>query len=146
MDLKVTITGKYSVSMTTQNETLSFNAKANKKTAVVLDVTNNGNVALTDINLTASAPTDWTVEFSESSIDSLDAGTTKEVTAYVTPSQSAISGDYVVNMTATAKETSNTSASPLRRRPYGALSALSSSSRFSPACMRYSGNSGGTDS
>ena len=64
MDLKVTITGKYSVSMTTQNETLSFNAKANKKTAVVLDVTNNGNVALTDINLTASAPTDWTVEFS----------------------------------------------------------------------------------
>lgn len=108
MDLKVTITGKYSVSMTTQNETLSFNAKANKKTAVVLDVTNNGNVALTDINLTASAPTDWTVEFSESSIDSLDAGATKEVTAYVTPSQSAISGDYVVNMTATAKETSNT--------------------------------------
>lgn len=108
MDLKVTITGKYSVSMTTQNETLSFDAKANKKTAVVLDVTNNGNVALTDINLTASAPTDWTVEFSESSIASLDAGATKEVTAYVTPSQSAISGDYVVNMTASAKETSNT--------------------------------------
>lgn len=108
MDLKVTITGKYSISMTTQNETLSFDAKANKKTAVVLDVTNNGNVALTDINLTASAPTDWTVEFSESSIDSLDAGATKEVTAYVTPAQSSISGDYVVNMTATAKETSNT--------------------------------------
>ena len=109
MDLKVTITGKYSLSMTTQNETLSFTAKTNKKTSVVLEVKNDGNVDLTDINLTASAPTDWTVEFSESTIDSLEAGATKEVTAYVTPAQTAISGDYVVSMTASASETSNTS-------------------------------------
>ena len=109
MDLKVTITGKYSLSLATQNETLSFNAKANKKTSVVLQVKNEGNVDLTDINLTASTPTDWTVEFSESTIDSLEAGATKEVTAYVTPAQTAISGDYVVSMTASASETSNTS-------------------------------------
>ena len=109
MDLKVTITGKYSLSLMTQNETLSFDAKANKKTSVVLQVKNDGNVDLTDINLTASTPTDWTVEFSESTIDSLEAGATKEVTAYVTPAQTAISGDYVVSMTASASETSNSS-------------------------------------
>lgn len=109
MDLKVTITGKYAISMTTQNETLSFTAKTNKKTSVVLEVKNDGNVDLTDINLTASAPTDWTVEFSESTIDSLEAGATKEVTAYVTPAQTAISGDYVVTMKAAASETSNSS-------------------------------------
>lgn len=109
MTLKVTITGKYSLSMTTQNETLSFTAKTNKKTSVVLEIKNEGNVDLTDINLTASAPTDWTVEFSESTIDTLEAGATKEVTAYVTPAQTAISGDYVVSMTASASETSNTS-------------------------------------
>lgn len=109
MELKVTITGKYSLSLLTQNETLSFNAKANKKTSVVLQIKNDGNVDLSDINLTASTPTDWTVEFSESTIDSLAAGATKEVTAYVTPAQTAISGDYVVSMTASAAETSNTS-------------------------------------
>lgn len=109
LELKVTITGKYSLSLLTQNETLSFNAKANKKTSVVLQVKNDGNVDLSDINLTASTPTDWTVEFSESTIDSLAAGATKEVTAYVTPAQTAISGDYVVSMTASASETSNSS-------------------------------------
>lgn len=109
LELKVTITGKYSLSLLTQNETLSFDAKANKKTSVVLQVKNDGNVDLSDINLTASTPTDWTVEFSESTIDSLSAGATKEVTAYVTPAQTAISGDYVVSMTASASETSNSS-------------------------------------
>ncbi len=109
LELKVTITGKYSLSLLTQNETLSFDAKANKKTSVVLQVKNDGNVDLSDINLTASTPTDWTVEFSESTIDSLAAGATKEVTAYVTPAQTAISGDYVVSMTASASETSNSS-------------------------------------
>ena len=73
----------------------------------MIDVVNNSNLPLTNINLTASAPTDWTVEFSESTIDSLEAGKTKEVTAYVTPSQSSISGDYAVTMTASAKETSS---------------------------------------
>ena len=107
LKLKVKITGTYSLSLTTQDQTLSFNAKANKKTAVVIDVVNNSNLPLTNINLTASAPTDWTVEFSESTIDSLEAGKTKEVTAYVTPSQSSISGDYAVTMTASAKETSS---------------------------------------
>lgn len=106
LELKVTITGSYDLALTTQNETLSFDAKANKKTSVVLTLKNDGNIALTDINLSASAPTDWTVEFSESTIDSLDAGASKEVTAYVTPAQSAISGDYVVSMTAKAKESS----------------------------------------
>lgn len=107
LTLKVKITGTYSLSLTTQDQTLSFNAKANKKTAVVIDVVNNSNLPLTNINLTASAPTDWTVEFSESTIDSLEAGKTKEVTAYVTPSQSSISGDYAVTMTASATETSS---------------------------------------
>ena len=37
----------------------------------------------------------------------LEAGATQELTAYVTPSDEAISGDYVVTMTASSDETSS---------------------------------------
>ncbi len=105
--LKVTITGTYDLSVTTQSGVLSFDANANKKTAVTLSVVNNGNIALNNINLTAQAPTDWDVEFSESSIDTLEAGQTKSVVAYVTPSKSAISGDYVMTINAKSTDTSD---------------------------------------
>ena len=62
---------------------------------------------LQNINLTSSAPSDWTVEFSESSIDVLEAGATKEITAYVTPSKEAMSGDYSLTITAKNSETSD---------------------------------------
>ena len=107
-DLTATITGTYNLGLTTQSGTLSFKAKANNKTPVVLDITNSGNDTLNNINLTATAATDWTVEFSESTIDSLAAGETKEVTAYVTPASSAISGDYAMTIKASADE-ANTS-------------------------------------
>ncbi len=107
-DLTATITGTYDLGLTTQSGTLSFKAKANKKTPVVLDITNSGNDTLNNINLTATAATDWTVEFSESTIDSLAAGETREVTAYVTPASSAISGDYAMTIKASADE-ANTS-------------------------------------
>ena len=83
--LKVTITGTYDLSLSTPSSTLSFNAVANKKKAVTLTLANNGNIDLSNINLTAdSTPTDWTVDFSESTIDTLAAGQSKEITLYVT--------------------------------------------------------------
>lgn len=75
---------------------------------MTISVTNNGNVDLQNINLTSSAPSDWTVEFSESSIDVLEAGATKEITVHVTPSKDAMSGDYSMSITAQNSETSDT--------------------------------------
>ena len=60
---------------------------------MTLSVTNNGNVDLTNLNLTSSAPTDWEVTFSESTIDTLEAGATKEITATIKPAQDVITGD-----------------------------------------------------
>lgn len=106
-ELTVVITGSYDLELSTPSGLLSFDANANKKTDVTLSITNNGNVDLQNINLTSSAPSDWTVEFSESSIDVLEAGATKEVTAYVTPSKEAMSGDYSLTITAKNSETSD---------------------------------------
>lgn len=104
--LTVSITGTYSLALSTPDQRLSFDAYANKQASVTLSITNTGNVDLTNINLTSSAPTDWDVTFSESTINTLEAGATKEVTAYVTPTKDAITGDYVTSITAGNSESS----------------------------------------
>lgn len=98
-DLSVSITGTYSVSLSTPDGRLSLDAYADKQTSVTLSITNNGNVDLTNLNLTSTAPTNWDVSFSESTIDTLEAGATKEVTAYIKPAQDVITGDYVTDIT-----------------------------------------------
>ncbi len=105
-DLSVSITGTYSLALSTPDQRLSFDAYANRQAAVTLSVTNTGNVDLTNVNLTSSAPTDWDVTFSESTIDTLEAGATKEVTAYVTPTEDSITGDYMTTISAASAETS----------------------------------------
>ena len=93
-ELTVVITGSYDVSLETPSGRLSFDANANKKSSVTLKVTNNGNTDLTNLNLTSSVPTGWTVEFSSATIELLESGASQEVTAYVTPAEDALSGDY----------------------------------------------------
>ena len=91
--------------MSTPDQLLSFDAYENEESTVTLSITNTGNVDLTNVNLSSSAPTGWEVSFSESAIDTLEAGATREVTAYVTPGENAMTGDYVTTITATNAET-----------------------------------------
>lgn len=105
-ELKVSITGTYDVALSTPNGLLSFDAYANKESSVTLSVTNSGNVELNNLNLTSSAPTDWEVAFSESTIDTLEPGATKEITATVKPGDNAITGDYVTTVTISNENTS----------------------------------------
>ena len=105
-ELKVTITGTYSLALSTPNELLSFDAHANRESDVTLTVTNNSNVDLQNITLTSSAPSGWNVSFDTSSIDVLEAGATQEVTAHVTPGDASMTGDHVTTFTASCSETS----------------------------------------
>lgn len=105
-ELMVSITGTYGVTLSTPDGRLSMDAYENKETSVTLTVTNSGNVDLTNLNLSSSAPTDWEVRFEESTIDTLEAGATKEITAYVKPCENAITGDYVTSLSVSNSETS----------------------------------------
>ena len=100
VELTANITGTYTIDLSTPSGLLSFDANANRETSITLTITNTGNVDQQNINLTSSVPTDWSVTFSESTIDVLEAGATKEVTMYVTPSSDALSGDYAMSVTA----------------------------------------------
>ncbi len=106
LDLTVEITGTYGMEVSTPDGRLSFDAYADKDSTVTLNVTNTGNVDLSNINLTSNAPTDWEVSFSESTIDVLEAGATTAVTATVKPVENAVTGDYVVSISARNAETS----------------------------------------
>lgn len=106
-DLVVTITGTYDLTVSTPSGNLSLDAYANTEESFTLTVTNTGNVDLSNINLSSSLPTDWEADFSESTIDTLEAGASKEVTVNLTPSSDAITGDYVATITASTDETSS---------------------------------------
>lgn len=64
-------------------------------------------MAIENVNLTSSAPSGWNVSFDTPTIDVIEAGATVEVSAHVTPSSEALTGDYVVTMTADASEVSD---------------------------------------
>ena len=62
---------------------------------------------LTNLQLSSSASTDWNVRFDETTIDTLEAGAAKEITAYIQPSEDAIIGDYVTAITVSNEHTSS---------------------------------------
>ena len=107
MELLVKVTESYDISLSTPDGLLSFATTAGKEKDLTLTVTNNSNVAVEHVNLTASAPTDWNVSFDTPTIDVVEAGATVEVSAHVTPSSEALTGDYVVTFTADASEVSD---------------------------------------
>ena len=107
MDLSVTVTEKYDLLLSTPDGRLSFDARANAESDVTLSVTNNSNVAIQNVNLTSTSPTDWNVSFDTPTIEQIDAGATVEVTAHVTPSKQALTGDYVVTMSAGSSQVSD---------------------------------------
>lgn len=102
VELKVTITGSYAMEMSTPSGRLSLDAYANKESAVQVTLTNTGNTALTNVNLTSSAPSDWNVRYETETIDVIEAGATVETTAYITPGEEAMSGDYVTTLKASS--------------------------------------------
>ena len=106
-DLSVVITGTYDLVLSTPSSLLSADAQAGKDTDITLTLTNNGNTDLQNINLTSTTPDGWAVEFSESTVELLEAGATKEVTATVSASEDALSGDYVVSISASNSETND---------------------------------------
>lgn len=100
LDLEVVITGNYDISLSTPSGRLSLDAYANKETGVQLSITNNGNTELANVNLTSSSPSGWNVRFETETIELIEAGATVETTAYITPGEDAMSGDYVTSLTA----------------------------------------------
>ena len=103
-DLAIEVTGSYSMQLTTPNDRLSASGSAGSVTTQAFEVVNTGTAPLTAVTLTATPPTGWDVTFDPESIDSIAPGATGTITASITPSGEAVSGDYVVEVDAKAAE------------------------------------------
>jgi uncharacterized membrane protein len=102
VDLSVTITGSYSLALSTVNQQLNMNATAGSASDITLSLTNSGTADVTGAAMSDSAPTGWKVTFDTPTVDVPAGGQAVQVVAHVTPSSDAIAGDYITTFKATA--------------------------------------------
>jgi len=107
LTLEVVITGTYEMDLTTPDGLLSTGITSGEEKKVKLLVKNTGSAKLEKVNLRASAPRKWEVEFNPKEIAVIDPGKSAEVTATIKPFKKSVAGDYVVNMTASTSEVSS---------------------------------------
>jgi uncharacterized membrane protein len=110
LELNVEITGSYKLGLSTPNGLLSAHGPAGTVTTQTFQITNSGTAPVTNVTLSASPPNDWKVEFDPPTTASIAAGQTADVTARITPSGNAISGDYSLTFTAKAEEAATANA------------------------------------
>jgi uncharacterized membrane protein len=99
-DFGVEITGSYSMTLTTPEQVLSGSGGAGAAKSQQFVVTNTGTAPLENVALEYTAPTDWNVTFDPPTIAPIAPEDFVVVTAQITPSSQAVTGDYNVTITA----------------------------------------------
>jgi uncharacterized membrane protein len=93
-DFKVTITGSYSLTLSTPDQVLSGSGGAGGAKSQQFVITNTGTAPLEAVAMTSTTPTDWTVKFDQETLPTIAPGDSTTVTAAITPSGNAVTGDY----------------------------------------------------
>ncbi len=103
-EFEVVISGTYGLELSTPNGVLSTDVTAGGEKTVQLLLTNTGTDTLSDVQLTASTPSDWEVEFENSTVNAIEPEDSVTVNATIKASENAIAGDYMIGITAEAPE------------------------------------------
>lgn len=96
--LTVNITGVHKMEVGTPNELLSLTAMRGSKTSMSFYIKNTGTAPLTNIQFISIKPEAWKVEFQPEKIELLNPNEIKQAEVLITPSESAIVGDYSVGI------------------------------------------------
>jgi uncharacterized membrane protein len=107
LDLAVSVTGTFKLTVSTPDQVLSTSANAGSEKDFQLELTSTGSAPVTNVALSASPPTGWTVEFDPATVPAVAPGTPVTVTAKITPSSDAIAGDYEMTVSAKGAEASD---------------------------------------
>jgi uncharacterized membrane protein len=106
-DLKVIITGTYSIKAGTPTGLLSLVAEKGKKAGTALVIQNKGSAPQSGISLQAFKPENWEVKFEPEKIKNLEPGAFKQVEMSITPAPQALVGDYSVAVQAQGEKASS---------------------------------------
>lgn len=98
--LTLQVTGQPHLRLTGKDGRLSGQAEAGSTAQFQLAVVNDGSAPAQNVELTATPPTDWKVEFNPKAIVRLAPNQTQAVEALVTPAAKAIAGDYMTTFAA----------------------------------------------
>ncbi len=105
--LTLEVTGRVDLSITGPEGRLSGQATAGRPSPLKLLVRNQGGAPARNIEFSASEPSGWEVKFTPERVDEIAANGQQEVSASIRPSGKAIAGDYMVNIRASAGESSS---------------------------------------
>lgn len=100
LDLTAEVTGQPQLNLTAPDGRLSGQAYIGRENAIKLVLQNTGSAPARDVELTASPPAGWQVRMDPERIAELGPNQQQEVTAYITPSDQAIAGDYMITFSA----------------------------------------------
>jgi uncharacterized membrane protein len=104
--LKLEITGRPELSVTAPDGRLSGRAYAGRDSPVKVIVKNTGSAPARNVSLSSFPPSGWQVTFTPERVDEIAPNGQAEVTATIRPSPKALTGDYMVTMTASAGDVS----------------------------------------
>jgi uncharacterized membrane protein len=105
--LMVVLSGIYKLEAATSTGILSTEAVTGKPTTVSFLVKNTGSAVNRSVNLSAFKPENWKVEFKPEKLENMEPGAFKQVEATITPSATALVGDYSVGLMADGEKGSN---------------------------------------
>ncbi len=104
LDLVAEVTGQAEISISAPDGRLSGQAYAGRDSTLKVIVRNNGSAPARNVQLSSSEPSGWTVSFDTPTIEQIPAGEQVEVNTRIRPSEKAVAGDYIVNITARPAE------------------------------------------
>lgn len=107
-ELSLEVTGQPELTLVGPQERLSGSAVAGRDTSFNFTVANTGSAPVDDLTFRASPPQGWKVTYDPEKISVLPPETKKEVNVTIHPSERAIDGDYMVNLTASSGSASDT--------------------------------------
>ena len=110
VDLTIEIAGQPELKVSGPDGRLSGEAYAGKESPLKVVIVNNGTAAAHNVELSATTPTGWKVDFEPKTIEEIPVGQQVEVTANIRPGDKAIAGDYIVTVRAKPAEGANESA------------------------------------
>lgn len=111
--LEVDVTGTYTLAISTPGGVLNGHGAAGSVSPLAVTIANNGTAAITNVKMTGSGPSGWTITFDQPTVATLAAGQTVTVNAQIKPSGDAIAGDYNLTISA-AGDASTTDSMQIR--------------------------------
>jgi uncharacterized membrane protein len=103
-DLTAEVAGQPDMRVSGPDGRLSAEAYVGDTTPMQILVQNSGTAAIHNVELSATQPAGWQVDFEPKHITEVAAGKQIEVTANIKPSDQAIAGDYVVSIKAKSED------------------------------------------